>query len=345
MNSAHQESPLSARRVNGFTLVELLVVIAIIGVLVALLLPAVNSAREAARRISCQNKIRQIAIACINHESALGRFPSGAVNHERSSYNGPGWHIFVLPYAEDVALNDKINSRIRAAAEAGNDFGMFNLDDINELRLDLYICPNDSEAFAKFQEGAYGSNYAGVAGSANSRDDTEHFVGRESDFCGTINFDGILHQESETKYRHIKDGASKTALIGERWYQLRIWSAGVFWSTHPGGGWATGRPEGPIPTSCVNSCKNVDSRFPLNANFNVVGYYKSHNNNTDRPTMPPGGQKIIGYNDLPYGSFHPGGANFTYADASTRFVSNSIDMDLYLAIASKAGAELEFGGE
>lgn len=325
---------------SGFTLVELLVVIAIIAILVALLLPAVNSAREAARRMACQNKVRNIALACLNHESALRRFPSGAVNNDRSSKNGPSWHILILPYVEDNSLNDSINSDILEAAQENRPFDMYNLVEQNKLKLDLYICPSDELVIDKFNGDYASSSYAGVAGSATSRIEPKYYVGRVSDFCGTINFDGILHQESETRPKHILDGLSKTMLVGERWYQLRVWTAGVYWQTHPDGGWGTGRPEGPIATSCVNSCKNIDARYPLNASFDAVGYYKSHDNTTDRPPMPATGQRIISYNDLPFGSLHPGGANFAYADGSVRFLADDVALEAYVALASRNGKEI-----
>ena len=72
----------------------------------------------------------------------------------------------------------------------------------------------------------------------------------------------------------------------------------------------------------------------------MVGYYVQHNNTTDRPMMPPGTLQTIAFNDLPYGSFHPGGAGFGYADVSTHFLSDSIDLSVYLAIASKNGGEV-----
>lgn len=325
----------------AFTLVELLVVIAIIGVLVALLLPAVNSAREAARRLSCQNKVRQLGLACANHEAALGRFPMGAANNDKPNVNGPSWQVFALPYVEDVALNETINQKIRNAAANNQAFDMYGLDEINKLRVDIYVCPTDNSGFDLGRTGAatskgYGANYIGVAGSAASRGATKYFVGRVSDFCGAVNFDGILHQQSKTMHRHITDGTSKTALIGERWYQLRIWTAGVYWV---GGGFTPTKPVGPAANSCMTSCKNVDTRYPINANFNVVGYYKQHDNSRDRPLMPAGGQRVIGFNDLPYGSFHPGGANFCYADVSAHFINDNVDPLVFAAIASMNGKE------
>ncbi len=323
-------------RHSGFTLVELLVVIAIIGVLVSLLLPAVNSAREAARRLSCQNKLRQVGLALINYESALGSFPPGATNNDAPQLNGPSWNVSALPYIEDIALSDKILTEIKAAAANGTSFGMYDLDAINDLRVDTYTCTSDNAGNARFRSTAHGSNYAGIAGSALSRNASKYFVGRATDGSGAVNFDGVLYQESKTRYRHIKDGASKTAVVGERWYQMRIWTAGVYWL---GGGWSNEKPKGPSANSFMTACKNVDIRYPINADFDTVGYYKMHDNTTDRPIMPTTGQKTIAYNDLPFGSFHPGGASFVYADDSMHFISDAIDPNIYLAIASRNSSE------
>ncbi len=95
-----------ARRCAGFTLVELLVVIAIIGVLVALLLPAVQAAREAARRSQCGNNLKQIGLAVLNHDSAKGRFPAGSTAASTSidSMNSSQWSVDLLPYAEQAPV-------------------------------------------------------------------------------------------------------------------------------------------------------------------------------------------------------------------------------------------------
>src|SRR5262245_47062285 len=100
---------LASRRISsrptGFTLVELLVVIAIIGVLVALLLPAIQAAREAARRMQCANNLKQIGLACLNYESAKGELPYGNMLHPSdANYLFSGWSMEILPFAENPAL-------------------------------------------------------------------------------------------------------------------------------------------------------------------------------------------------------------------------------------------------
>lgn len=108
--------PSSAQRRNAFTLVELLVVIAIIGLLVALILPAVNSARSASRRTVCQNKIRQLALGTINHESARGFFPParieprpGDVRTRQCGGESVSWVVHVMPYIEENVLYKQWN--------------------------------------------------------------------------------------------------------------------------------------------------------------------------------------------------------------------------------------------
>src|SRR5262245_31201574 len=106
-------------RYRGFTLVELLVVIAIIGTLVALLLPAVQSAREAARRQTCMNNLKQMALACHSYESTWGVLPVGAMTAAAGQGNendGFGWGVAILPFIEQKALFDQINPNGRAAA-------------------------------------------------------------------------------------------------------------------------------------------------------------------------------------------------------------------------------------
>jgi prepilin-type processing-associated H-X9-DG protein len=97
-------------------------------------------------------------------------------------------------------------------------------------------------------------------------------------------------------------------------------------------------PPDPIPASFVSSCKNI-SHLPINHSFATQGYYQSHDNNTDRPPYIPGAPRTISFNDLPFGSFHDGGANFCFGDGAVRFLVDSIDQSVLQALASRNGAE------
>ncbi len=144
----------------------------------------------------------------------------------------------------------------------------------------------------------------------------------------------------KVKTSNITDGTSKTLMVGERWYQLRIWTAGNYYSVMVGSGIKTSFPTTVPCGSYSSSAKNISRNIPPNPDLNAVGYYTLHDNNTDRPQMPASGQKIVPFNDLPFGSFHPGIVNFVRADGGTEVISNDIDASVYTAWASRNGGEV-----
>ncbi|MCC6493070.1 MAG: DUF1559 domain-containing protein [Pirellulales bacterium] len=344
-------------RSRGFTLVELLVVIAIIGVLVALLLPAVQAAREAARRMKCQNNLKNIGLACLNYEAARKVLPPGSSIQTQTGVNGLSWSVHILPYIEQGALDTTVMQKIKAIEQAtGKDADAYQLEDLNDLEIELFLCPSDeaAEIKDKFREGSKSSSYTGVAGSFMSRykqrfnqeaqcnSPDQDCVGPRGGQCNATNTDGLLFPGSKLDVGAAGDGMSNTLLAGERWYQLRIWTAGVYHSeSAPRGQGAVKRPStGYTPQGCCSSAtKNVDSKYPINADLNVVGYYISHQNDTDRPTKPSGAPTGMLFNDFPFGSFHTGGANFVHGDGSVEFLQDSIDMTVLLAKASRNGEE------
>jgi prepilin-type N-terminal cleavage/methylation domain-containing protein/prepilin-type processing-associated H-X9-DG protein len=345
---------VSKRKRSAFTLVELLVVIAIIGILVALLLPAVQAAREAARRMACQNNLKNIALACLNYENTKEVLPPGAVNHLKTGDNGFSWQVLILPYIEEGAINDEVAAAVRERRQSdpNNPLEGYEIAAKYSSGITIYLCPSDTEIKDKFNQGLSSSSYAGVMGSYASRMGTSSCAAKHhggSDFCagsagglsGPVNFDGLLTEDTPIKVSSATDGLSKTLLVGERWYQLRAWTVGVYWTSPPPGYSRTSKvpPAGPIPGAYVSACKNIDARYPINADLDGVGYYAIHSNDTDRPPMPPSGRKTMAFNDLLWGSFHPGGANFAYGDGSVHMLNDEIDIDTFLALGSRNGQE------
>ncbi len=342
---------------KAFTLVELLVVIAIIGVLVALLLPAVQAAREASRRMSCQNNLKQIGLACLNYESAQGKFPPGSTIPDRGQpAQGFSWHVLVLPYIESSAVGDQLAQNLKAyVAQNNKDPDLYDTDffgDLNGLAIGAYQCPSDdpSELVDKFREEMAASSYTGVAGSGASRHNEAgagsgtkedfQFYGNYTDSSGAINYDGMLQMGSKVRFQEIVDGSSNTMLVGERWYSLRAWTIGAYWTAGIGSGFNKRPPEGPWVGQYTFGFKNIDRRYPINASLDQVGYLTQHTNGEDRPTMPDGAAKTMGVNNLLFGSFHPVGAVFVFVDGSVHYLNDGIDLDIYESLASKNGGEI-----
>jgi len=349
----------------AFTLVELLVVIAIIGVLVALLLPAVQAAREAARRMSCQNNLKQLGLGCLNYESARGTLPPSTLHGAIADAAGraAGYNVVILPYIEQTGMSSQIVAAIKQREQAGqgtsNPFDAHEIYELVGPRVDLFLCPSDDNPATEDVSGTtlpgnpMGLSYGGVQGSYSGRKNVNAcsptITGGPDECVGTgnglINYDGLMIQGTGVKLKTATDGLSNTLMIGEKWYQMRAWSVGGYWTSNiEPGAMSNPRvippPKGPAP-GFLFSARNVKAEVPINADLDVVGYYPSHVNGAHRPlnANPPSNLKNpgLGLMNSPFGSFHATGANFVLGDGSVRFIGEDLDGLVFEAAASRAG--------
>jgi prepilin-type N-terminal cleavage/methylation domain-containing protein/prepilin-type processing-associated H-X9-DG protein len=303
----------------AFTLVELLVVIAIIGVLVALLLPAVQAAREAARRTQCTNKVKQLTLGLLNYESARKEFPSGGITPgsavtERSHTN---WAIETLPYIEQQALYDLYQQK-----------PAFNDDAINQAvvqtKLTEHSCPSDTNVEfidtpatwassvpasgpGKFRMSSYRacSGRVTTAGGSGIFTGPVATLGKATD-RGVLSSTGHLGMRP-VKLRQITDGTSKTLLVGESATRSQH-RRNTFWAyTH--------------------------------ASYNKAEVY-----NESRTLLDDYDDCCkLGSNDNPckrlWTSQHPGGFHFSMCDGSVGFISSEVDIYLLTDLATMAGGE------
>jgi prepilin-type N-terminal cleavage/methylation domain-containing protein len=317
---------LSVRKRRGFTLVELLVVIAIIGVLVALLLPAVQAAREAARRTSCANKIRQLAIAVHNFHDTMNYLPHGAsaavypVPTGSGMIRGTSWIVYTLPYIEQRPLYDKYrfdlsyDNSINAA--------------VGEVVIPTLYCPSGPDAKKHFDPNPgvtrnVTTHYYGVMGPAGSTNPSNVTMNGQTysytvGSCGTNaawSAEGMMSQYQDyptgsvSTSRNIKladvvDGTSNTLMLGELSRMIPPGTTSHYRS------WIRGQNGGSGTT------KNVT--YPINSTF-----YNGGSN----------------FNDISFGSQHPNGCHFALGDASVKFITQNIDLNVYKAAASMGGGE------
>lgn len=255
-------------RSRGFTLVELLVVIAIIGILVGMLLPAVQQVREAARRISCQNNLKQIGLALHNHQAAFGRFPAGWTANADAGVPGWGWMAWLLPYVEQQPLYDGIRF--------GGNIDLAEHADVRVTALPMLNCPSSplaDERRIRLEAGGYPdpygslsfpyelarSQYVGCIGVSIGYDEME-----DGEFCpsfvnisgGADALDGMFYRNSRTRLEDVLDGTSHTIAAGERsgFVFDSTWVGVVHGAAYPAWrilGW-TGEPPNNKPASEVH---------------------------------------------------------------------------------------------
>ncbi|MEO8493523.1 MAG: DUF1559 domain-containing protein [Planctomycetota bacterium] len=310
---------MRAKKTRGFTLVELLVVIAIIGILVALLLPAVQAAREAARRMSCSNNVKQIALALQNYHDTFKAMPGGDVS--RSGGWGSNWRVRILPFVEAGTLYDKWTFGPNEGwAGAGN--GVANKNAQIGFAPAWAVCPSSPlEKFAaprtEFSQGQMlNFSYFGVSGAENSPDGTWVSSKRNDGGAtkGIYTADGMLPVNETLNMSSCTDGTSNTFIVAEISNFVSDTLGTVKVDRRPGAtwGWMMGTDNANTGASVGNVASTTTIRYAPNspmANQSGVNGGESDRRNT------------------PLSSGHPGGVHAGLVDGSVQFISNTIDMN------------------
>jgi prepilin-type N-terminal cleavage/methylation domain-containing protein/prepilin-type processing-associated H-X9-DG protein len=328
------------RKKRGFTLIELLVVIAIIAVLVSLLLPAVQQAREAARRTECRNNLKQIGLALHNYHSAVQCYPPGYVdlnnnpNLTPDNDQGPGWGwaTFLLPYMDQANIYNQI--------KFNQNVGVGSNVQVCQTTIQAFQCPSDGDqrAFhvyditlsAPIATVAH-SNYVacngwqecfnGAGGNPQAGKGTDGLAGTFGQ-AGV----GMFWRNSKMTAAKVLDGLSNTIAAGERSsnHAPATWTGAV-----PGGqcpAWMAVQPPSPYAPPPGPAYDNAD----FGEAFVLAHCNATHLPNADFPVFDP---------DTFY-SFHTGGCHFLFGDGSVRFISSFVNGQTYQALSTVSGGEV-----
>ncbi len=318
---------------RGFTLVELLVVIAIIGILVALLLPAVQAAREAARRMQCSNNQKQIGLAMHNYHDTFKVFPPGVMPQDTGRQRQPSWIVRTFPFLEQSTTFDQA---VFADTDwTGQDRADRNWKIKNTVEVGAFYCPS-SDMDKKRTETPRGdtqalgapssiqvqiSCYAGIAGTYYNPNDMVSAPSPNYSNYGRATFNGVMAsvggngQRSPVNFAGIRDGTSNTICVAEQsaYYKdsnnnktdcrAGLWAGGM-WACGPGGD--------------ADWWLNVTVvRYPINWNGPASDYCPGYRKHTITR------------------SNHPGGAQAVLSDGSVRFVSETIDFGTYMRLCDR----------
>jgi len=325
---------------KGFTLIELLVVIAIIAVLVSLLLPAVQQAREAARRSQCQNNLKQIGLALHNYLGSLQVFPpgyvdrNGNINLTPDNDQGPGWGwaTFLLPYMDQNPVYNQINFN--------QNVGIGVNAQVSQTSLPIFQCPSDGnqQAFDVYDISLSTpvttlahSNYVacngweecfnGAGGNPQPGKGADGLAGNFGQ-AGV----GMFWRNSKVAPARVTDGLSNTIAAGERSsnHAPSTWTGAV-----PGGqcpAWMATLPPAPYSPPPGPAYDNAD----FGEAFIFAHCNATHLPNADFPIFDP---------DTFY-SFHTGGCHFLFGDGSVRFISSYVNGATYQALSTISGGEV-----
>lgn len=306
MTGSH--SCLQAERRRGFTLIELLVVIAIIALLVALLLPAVQQVREAARRIQCKNNLKQQGLAFMNFEAVQGALPP------RRSTKTPkhGWGPYLLGHMEQKPLGD--------AYDLEQDFYAPDNQPLIKIPLSVFTCPSapGNRLITIIDQAGNATGAVGAAGDYFTPNSVDAFwwpENRRAAAADTTNCAALRDNDFQT-LANITDGLSNTLLVAEFAGRPDHWIKGRKQPDNSGLRWANWWGPWAAYNSSIFKTWSADGQTPrgpctVNCNNNW-GIY----------------------------AFHTGGANILLCDGSVHFISESLDRDIFAGLVTKAGNEV-----
>ncbi|QDU62437.1 hypothetical protein Pan216_33040 [Planctomycetes bacterium Pan216] len=313
----------------GFTLVELLVVIAIIGVLVGLLLPAVQQAREAARRMQCSNNLKQIGVALHNYHDEQGTLPIGSLFQDHASpwgSNRTSWLTRILPMLDRTSLFDQINFNRHPGY--GGDNSTAQATQINAFR-----CPSDPTRVVSTRTDYAPTNYVACIGNAigvNGEGGDPSNTGKlcPAGYWCQVAFNngqqrGVFSANSHTRFREVSDGLSKTMMVSEA-------IAGFPHLRGSGGEFSDAETR-----TCVGSS-------PTTLNDRAYGWFGREFKNWTYSTLRTPNAKVddcMRYDSLgnfAARSYHPGGVHVLKVDGSVDFIGDSISLPVWQSLGEKA---------
>jgi prepilin-type N-terminal cleavage/methylation domain-containing protein/prepilin-type processing-associated H-X9-DG protein len=295
-----------ARKNPGFTLIELLVVIAIIAVLISLLLPAVQAAREAARRVQCVNNLMNVGVALQNYESAYELLPPGVVNDTGPIQSAPkgyhaSWMLQLLPFLEQGSVARRFDDRPGVYAAANQT--------ARSMVISIFLCPSDGGSRT-------GGNRVAMNNYAACHNDVEAPI----DATNT----GVFYLNSHLRSEDVTDGTANTIYIGEK----VLADAAL--------GWASGTRD------TLRNTGTSPNRTAALAGFFPGEVEPDAGASTD--SLAPAASAAGGTQNLGFvggfGSSHAGGANFGFGDGSVRFIKNAINAQVYRYLGNRADGEM-----